>query len=122
MRFWRKVRGIKRNRPDRSYSGRSAVLLTYPAVQSGAWQETARPVPNAVRFRFVSGMGLDSNHLPHDFFGENHHWEQWATKELPIGKDNFYSINRQVMLGLPIWVSNLQKISTSFQNKGITNT
>jgi hypothetical protein len=55
------IGGIKRNHPDRSCSGRSAVPLTFPAVQSGASLETARPVPNAVRdgSNSVGGIGLE---------------------------------------------------------------
>ena len=36
IRLWGNVRKIKSNHPDRSCSGRSVVLLTYSAVQSGA--------------------------------------------------------------------------------------
>ena len=35
------------------------------------------------------------------FWGKNHHWRQWVSKELPIWNDNFDISNRQVTLVLP---------------------
>lgn len=66
MRLYGNIRGIIRNHPDHSYSGQPAVLLAYPAIQSGARQETVRPLPNTVRdgSKSVGGIGLVPNRLP----------------------------------------------------------